>query len=123
MAIFDLELYCKIIKTICREVMFIKKLVIVIFFLVLLNGCAQNTALLGPVITAASTGSVYQAGLSYSSGKIINKMTGKTTGENIKVLLNSPDKTSNSEDEYNEFQLLIEKRIAKTRKIMNLSKN
>jgi|TARA_B110001452_G_scaffold62632_1_gene49315 hypothetical protein len=123
MAIFDLELYCKIIKTIGREVMFIKKLVIVIFFLVLLNGCAQNTALLGPVITAASTGSVYQAGLSYSSGKIINKMTGRTTGENIKVLLNSPDKTSNSEDEYNEFQLLIEKRIAKTRKIMNLSKN
>ena len=95
--------------------MFIKKLVIVIFFLVLLNGCAQNTALLGPVITAASTGSVYQAGLSYSSGKIINKMTGKTTGENVKEIL-QPNKNDS------ELRKILKTRIIETRKKLNFNK-
>ena len=33
-----------------------------------------SSALLGPVFTAAKTGSIYQASLSYSTGKIMNEI-------------------------------------------------
>ena len=58
-----------------------------ICFLLLLNGCIQNTAFLGPVITGASTGSIHQAALSYGSNKAIKKITGKTPAENLKQVL------------------------------------
>ena len=55
--------------------------------LLLLNGCLQNTVLLGPAVTVASTGSVYHAGLSYGSNMAITNMTGKTPIDNIKRVL------------------------------------
>jgi hypothetical protein len=55
--------------------------------LLLLNGCLQNTVLLGPAVTVASTGSVYHAGLSYGSNMAITNMTGKTPMDNIKKVL------------------------------------
>ena len=40
-----------------------------------LNGCATpGPALLGPIFTGAKTGSIYQASLSYGTGKIVNDM-------------------------------------------------
>ena len=42
----------------------------------ILNQCTTpGTALLSPVITGAKTGSVYQASLSYGTGKIMNKIS------------------------------------------------
>jgi hypothetical protein len=72
--------------------MFINKLIIGIFFLVFLNGCAQVTAFLGPAflgpaVTFSNTGSIYQAGLSYGSDRVITSLTGKSTGQNIKEIL------------------------------------
>jgi|TARA_B100000787_G_C16041186_1_gene227035 hypothetical protein len=67
--------------------MILKKLIIGLSFLCILNGCAQNVALLGPAITGASTGSIYQAGLSYGSNHLVKEVTGKTTTENIKSLI------------------------------------
>ena len=67
--------------------MFINKLIIGIFCLVFLNGCAQNFAFLGPAVTLANTGSIYQAGLSYGSDRVITNLTGKSTGQNIKEIL------------------------------------
>ena len=58
-----------------------------ILFLLFLNGCIQGTAFLGPVLTGASTGSVYQAGLSFGSSQAITKITGKTPTENVKSFL------------------------------------
>ena len=69
--------------------------IITISFLLLLNGCIQNTVFLGPVLTGASTGSAYQAGLSYGSGRVVSSLTGKTTAENIKVLFKEKDKKIN----------------------------
>ena len=41
----------------------------------MLNGCATpGSALLGPIFTGAKTGSIYQASLSYGTGKIVNDM-------------------------------------------------
>jgi|TARA_B110001452_G_scaffold259179_1_gene255228 hypothetical protein len=94
--------------------MILKKLIIAIFFLGTLNGCAQNTALLGPIYTMSTTGNVYQAGLSYGSDRAVTSLTGKSTGENVKELL-KPKK------EDSEFQKLVKKRITETRKKLNLS--
>jgi hypothetical protein len=70
------------------------KIIIGIIFIVLLNGCAQSTALLGPIFAGASTGSVSQAGLSYGSNYMVKNMTGKTTAENIQKLI-VPKKSDN----------------------------
>jgi len=51
----------------------LKKFIILSLFLLLTNCAAPGSALLGPSITAARTGSVYQAGLSYGSSHIIKK--------------------------------------------------
>ena len=68
------------------------KIITSIFFLLLLNGCAQSTAFLGPVLTGASTGSAYQAGISYGSGRAVSSLTGKTTSENIKFFFEEKNK-------------------------------
>ena len=48
--------------------------ILLILCLLLLNNCATSgTALLGPIFTGAKTGSVYQASLSYGSGKIMKQ--------------------------------------------------
>ena len=74
--------------------MFISKLIIGIFFLVFLNGCVQVVAFLGPAATFVNTGSIYQAGLSYGSDRIVTSFTGKSTGQNIKDML-EPKKNEN----------------------------
>ena len=83
--------------------MIVKKLIISLSLLCILNGCAQNVAFLGPVITGASTGSIYQAGLSYGSGEIVKKITGKTTTENIKSILRSENVQAVENENYEEF--------------------
>ena len=50
----------------------IKKVFLLLIFFTLTNCAAPGSAFLGPVITGAKTGSVYQASVSYSSGKIMN---------------------------------------------------
>ena len=48
---------------------------IIILSLLLLNNCATSgSALLGPIFTGAKTGSVYQASISYSTGKLMNEL-------------------------------------------------
>ena len=51
----------------------IKKLIIISFMLILTNCYTPGAALLGPSITVATTGNVYQAGLSYSSSHLVKK--------------------------------------------------
>ena len=65
------------------------KIIATIFILLFLNGCVQNAALLGPVITGASTGSIAQGGLSYGSNYAIKNITGKTPMENVTEILSS----------------------------------
>ncbi len=54
-----------------------KNILFFTFFLVLLNGCVQNTALIGPAITVATTGNVYQAGITYGTNEAFKRETGK----------------------------------------------
>ena len=65
-----------------------KKILLLVCF-VFLSGCFQSIALLGPAITGASTGKIYQAGLSYGTNVIMLQATGKTTTEHMLDILNS----------------------------------
>ena len=58
-----------------------KKILIILFSLALLNACAQSTALIGPAITVGNTGNVMQAAFSYGSNMAIKQTTGKTPEE------------------------------------------
>ena len=67
--------------------------------LILLTNCTTPTsALLGPIFTGAKTGSIYQASLSYSSGKIINEIKKFNKEQDLtRINLVTSDKsTSNS---------------------------
>ena len=62
------------------------KKIFLLSVLLLLNNCVtSSSALLGPIFTGAKTGSVYQASLSYGSGKLIKQFTNNEifSGKNI----------------------------------------
>lgn len=99
------------------------KLIFGLVFIVLLNGCAQSTALLGPAYTLSSTGNIYQTGLSYGSNQILIRATGKSTSENlINIIDKAEKKLENKNDSINhDFYYLVKTSIEKTSKIINLS--
>ena len=101
--------------------MILKKIIAGFFLLFFLNGCVQNTALLGPAYTMASTGNIYQAGLTYGSNQAVKKITGKSPTENIKSLTDSKKSKIDEEQNYDEFFALVKNRIEKTSKIINLA--
>ena len=67
-----------------------KNILLLVCF-VFLSGCFQSIAFLGPAITGASTGKMYQAGLSYGTNMIMEQATGKTTSEHMLDILNSTE--------------------------------
>ncbi len=54
-----------------------KKIYFLVLISIMLTGCFQSTALLGPGITIATTGNIMQAGLQYSANTAIKNETGK----------------------------------------------
>ena len=94
------------------------KTFIIISYLLLLNGCAQSTSFLGPIIAGASSGSVHQAALSYGSNKAITQITGKTPAENFKIFLTT-SKEIESENANNFFKTI--KKINENSSVKNLA--
>ena len=99
--------------------MYLKKIIIGLFLLFILNGCVQSTALLGPAYTLASTGNIYQAGLTYGSNKAVEEITGKSPTENIKSLTENKKSKIEDDQDYDEFFALVRNRIENTSKIIN----
>ena len=103
--------------------MICKKKIFVLTILCFLNACTSPTAMLGPVYTFSSTGSIYQSGLSNASNELIEKTTGKTTIENIKDLKlekkkeNIQRKTLESEEFYLFVKQKFENNHIKIKKI------
>ena len=101
--------------------MILRKIIYGIFILGFLTGCTSPTAMLGPAYTLTSTGSVFQAGLSYGSNEMITMYTGKTPIENVKEIAskekNIQKKTLESED----FYILVKNKINKTGSIIKKS--
>ena len=67
------------------------KNILLLLCFVFLSGFFQTMAFLGPAITGASTGKMYQAGLSYGTNIIMEQATGKTTSEHMLNILNSKE--------------------------------
>ena len=92
----------------------------ILFILSFLNACGAPTAMLGPVYTFTSTGSIAQAGLTYGSNELITSYTGKTPYENLEEITTTKNihkKTLKSED----FHQLVKNRFEKTREKIKLS--
>ena len=101
--------------------MILKKIITGFFLLCFLNGCVQSTALLGPAYTLISTGNIYHAGVSYGSNQAVKKITGKSTTENIKSLVDKKEIEDVEEENYDEFFTLVKSRVEKTSKIIKLA--
>ena len=68
-----------------------KKILLLLMCFIFLSGCLQSIVYLAPAITGASTGKLYQAGLSYGTNMIMEEITGKTTSEHMLGILNSKE--------------------------------
>ena len=53
------------------------KLSFIFLVFIFLSGCFQTTALLGPSLTAATTGNILQAGFQYGASTAIKNETGE----------------------------------------------
>ena len=62
----------------------LKKIYFFVLISILLTGCIQSTALLGPGVTIATTGNIMQAGLQYGANSAIKKETGKDALTHLK---------------------------------------
>ena len=94
--------------------MILNKIIIGLFLVCFLSGCAQNAALLGRAYTLATSGNIYHAGFTYGGNEIVTKTTGKSMVQNIKESI-----TPKKED--SDFQKLVKRNIEKTRKKLNFS--
>jgi|TARA_B100001142_G_scaffold259503_1_gene261654 hypothetical protein len=81
-----------------------KKNIFILFIFLILNNCGLSgtTALLGPVYTGATTGSAYQATISYGGGKFLKKINER---KNIKKI--PQENISNQEPENKIIATLI----------------
>ena len=83
-----------------------KKIFLLIFALVILNGCAQSTSLVGPTYTMAKSGSILQAGNSFAASYGFKSLTGQTPGEYVF--------SSFAKDDKSEFLLTAQDRECET---------
>ena len=98
--------------------MYLQKKILLLIILLLLNACMQSTAMVGPALTLASTGNVFNSGMSYATNKAIQKETGLNTTEIITNKFKD-EKNQNNNDVQNKLYDLIELNIKKTKKILN----
>jgi len=69
-----------------------KKIYFLVLISMLLSGCMQSSALLGPGITIVTTGNVMQAGLQYGANSAIKKETGQDAITHLKNVVEEEEK-------------------------------
>ena len=72
-----------------------RKIYFLIISFILLTGCAQNLALLGPVISVAKTGGIHQAVIGGTINHGIKSETGKDVSEHVMNLIDKETKDQN----------------------------
>ena len=97
--------------------MILKSISIGFFLISTLSGCAQNVALFGPALTVGTTGNIMQASIQYGANQAIKKETGKDALTYISDALVEDRKKKKFNKQFVE---LVEKRIKKTRKQLDL---
>ena len=96
-----------------------KKIAFILMSVVLLTGCVQSTAFLGPAITIAATGNIAQGGFTYGTNEVIKRETGKDTMQYVSSLFEPEDKKLKINED---LIALVESSIKKTRQKL-LQKN
>ena len=94
----------------------IKKIFLYFCISVFLTGCYQSTAMVGPAITLASTGSISQAGLAYMTNKAVEKETGMSTTEYVSTILEEKTKKNKNKKINEELMILVQTNFEETRK-------
>tara|TARA_S200000501_G_scaffold42398_1_gene34363 strand:+ start:222 stop:518 length:297 start_codon:yes stop_codon:yes gene_type:complete len=82
--------------------------------LIFLSGCFQTTSLLGPGVTVATSGNVFQAGLQYGANTALKNETGKDFISHIK---DKVEERNNEKKLHVKLKQLLEKRIETTRQM------
>ena len=95
----------------------IKKILTCILLGIILSGCAQSTAMIGPAITLASSGNVSQAGLTFFTNKAVEKETGMDT---VSFVTNKIEKQNSKNRLKRDFKKLVQNNFEKTREILIL---
>ena len=90
----------------------INKIFIYIVAGIILSGCAQTTAMLGPALTLASTGNASQAGITYITNKAVEKETGMDT---VSFVSQKFEQKNSKTRLRREFKKLVETNFEKTR--------
>ena len=90
----------------------INKIFIYIVTGIILSGCAQSTAMLGPAITLASTGNASQAGIAFITNKAVEKETGMDT---VSFVSQKFEQKNSKTRLRREFKKLVETNFEKTR--------
>jgi len=95
----------------------LNKILVYIVTGVILSGCVQSTAMVGPGITFVSTGNISQAGISYFTNKAVEEETGMNTVTFVSKKIE--EKNSKAKLRRN-FKKLLETNFEKTRRILIL---
>jgi hypothetical protein len=90
----------------------IKRILTFILAGIILSGCAQSTAMIGPAITLASSGNMSQAGLTFFTNKAVEKETGMST---VSYVSNKIEKQNSKTKLKREFKKLVQTNFEKTR--------
>lgn len=90
----------------------INKIFIYIVTGIILSGCAQSTAMLGPGLTLASTGKASQAGIAFITNKVVQKETGMDT---VSFVSQKFEQKNSKTKLKSEFKKLVETNFEKTR--------
>ena len=94
-----------------------KKILVFIVSGIILSGCAQSTAMLGPAISLASSGNVSQAGLTFITNKAVEKETGMDT---VSFVSNKIEQQNSKTRLKRDFKKLVQNNFEKTREILIL---
>jgi len=79
------------------------KLSFIFLVFIFLSGCFQTTALLGPGLTAATTGNILQAGFQYGANTAIKNETGEYPLTHIKKKVEEKNNLKNFHVELKNF--------------------
>jgi|TARA_X000001036_G_scaffold139507_1_gene132262 hypothetical protein len=97
------------------------KIVLTLLILLFLVGCAQPSALLGPMYTIGTTGNVLQAGASYGTSYAVKKMTGKTVPENVNAFIDTEELKEELKENPDEFFSIVKKHAKRSKEIVTIT--
>ena len=95
------------------------KITVIFISFIFLTGFIPLLSLLGPGLTAVSSGNIYKAGAQYMFNKTIKDTTGKNSLSYVKETIEKNNEKRNFNQELME---IVERRIKLTRKKLNLEK-